>query len=86
MIKVLENPKTNNYYQLKKFVLTWAPWNSNTDPMSDYGETWCEFTFTARDSQDLVSQTTTVVLGKHNCLLLEGSNVSIKEVVGIDMC
>jgi len=48
--------------QIKTFTLEWKPWDSNTDGATAYGETWCEFTFYAEDSQGLVSQTTTVVL------------------------
>jgi len=72
--------------QVKTFTLTWAPWASNTDPMADYGETWCEFTFNARDSQNLVSQTTTVVMAAIGTASLGGSftKLPLFEVIAVE--
>lgn len=77
---------TDTVGQVKTFTLTWTPWATNTDPMADYGETWCEFTFTARDSQNLVSQTTTVVLAAIGTASTGGSftQLPLFEVIAVE--
>lgn len=72
--------------QVKTFSLKWEPWVNNLDGATAYGETWCEFTFNAVDSQSLVSQTTTVVLAAIGTSSTGGSftQVPLFEVIAVE--
>lgn len=58
-------PYTDGSDDKHKFAVTWDPWTSQkaTTTQADWGETWCEFTFTPTDSEGLVGSAVTFTLG-----------------------